>query len=139
MDEAQRTLPADEQCLQCLRECRFDGDVSCPHCAATTITRKGTTAKGARQYHCRGCGSYFNDLTGTVFAGHQLSVEEMFYIIAQMNRRSVVDISRDLTRTYKTVLQFAHKATDSAGEGTLVTDIIENLKTEPVLAGLPSD
>jgi len=139
MDEAQRTLLADEQCLQYLRKCRFDGDVSCPHCAATTVTRKGTTAKGARQYHCRGCGSYFNDLTGTVFAGHQLSVEEMFYIIAQMNRRSVVDISRDLTRTYKTVLQFAHEATDSAEEGTLVTAIMDSMETDPILAGLPSD
>jgi transposase-like protein len=139
MDEAQGTLPPGEQCLQYLRECRFDGSVSCPHCAATTITRKGTTAKGAQQYHCQGCGSYFNDLTGTVFAGHQLSVEEMFYIIVQMNRRSVVDISRDLTRTYKTVLQFAHEASDSAGEGTLVTNIVEGMEIGPVLARLPSD
>lgn len=123
MNEETGRLPSAERCLEFVRECRFGESVSCPHCGGTDVTRKGTTGKGARRYRCGGCDSYFNDLTGTVFAGHQLAIEEMVYIITLMDRRSVADISRDLDRTYKTVLEFVHKGLDREGRDTIVTEI----------------
>lgn len=48
--------------------------VHCPHCDSAEVTKQGhDTSQPARQkYHCAAppCQRYFDDLTGTVFAGH---------------------------------------------------------------------
>ena len=46
--------------------------VRCPHCEAATLTRqeRDKTPPARQKYRCEGCGRYFDDLTGTVFAGH---------------------------------------------------------------------
>ena len=44
----------------------------CPHGDAATLTKQGRdkTLPARQKYRCEGCGRYFDDLTGTVFAGH---------------------------------------------------------------------
>lgn len=62
----------NDQCDEALRQARWPDGVRCPHCAAATVTRQGrdTTQPARRKYRCQGCGRYFDDLTGTGFAGH---------------------------------------------------------------------
>jgi transposase-like protein len=109
MSQARESLPAREQCLQWLRDRRFGDRVACLYCDGTEVMKKGRTDKSAQRYRCSQCGSYFNDLTGTVFAGHQLSVGEMYHIIREMDRQPVRRITEDLDRTYKTTLEFVHE------------------------------
>jgi len=110
-------LPDTRACLEAVRAWRWPDGVDCPHCPSGDIIRKGTTRKGAQRYRCRGCSSIYNDLTGTVFADHQLSIPEMFYILASMEDQQVSQIAHRVDRTYKSVLRFVQEvdARETAG------------------------
>jgi transposase-like protein len=113
----------DDHYLEFLRSQRYDGGVTCPHCGSDEVARKGLRRKTVQQYYCHECETYFNDLTGTVFAGQRLSLEEMFYIIQQMDQRPIADVTADVDRTYKTVLEFAQKARERRQADTIVSAI----------------
>jgi len=103
------SLPDDKGCFKHLRECRWPKGVTCPYCSTEDQIKKGTTRKGAQRYRCLGCDRIFNDLSGTIFAGHQLSLPEMFYILQWSETESTAQLAQDLDRTYKTVLNFVHQ------------------------------
>ena len=62
----------DEKCFQVIRAHRWPEGVRCPHCGTARITKQGRDERQrARQrYRCLACQCKFDDLTGTVFAGH---------------------------------------------------------------------
>jgi transposase-like protein len=109
-------LPDKEDCLEYLRDQRWPDRVTCPHCESADTIKKGTTRKDAQRYRCQDCESIFNDLTGTVFAEHQLTIPEMFHIIRGMEEHTTNEIFQELDRTYKTVLDFVHEVQDALEE-----------------------
>ena len=67
-----RKLISDDQCYEAVRQLRWPEGVRCPHCGGTEIIKRGKDeAQPERQkYACKGCERRFDDLTGTIFAGH---------------------------------------------------------------------
>jgi transposase-like protein len=110
------TLPDDEACMQTLRRLRWRDGVMCPHCDGADLTEIGMTSKDAQRHRCNDCESTFNDLTGTVFAKHRLSLPEMFYIIRARDETSTSKIAQQLDRSYKPVLKFVHKIQNALEE-----------------------
>lgn len=106
-------LPERENCFRYLRRHRWPDGVKCPHCTSTDVIKKGTTNKGAQRYRCRDCDSIFNDLTGTIFSAHRLSLPEMFHIILEMDGTETSQIARQLDRSYNSVLDFVHEVRDA--------------------------
>jgi transposase-like protein len=106
-------LPDKDDCLEYLRDHRWPGEVTCPHCESADTIKKGTTRKGAQRYRCHNCDSIFNDLTETIFTDHKLSLPEMFHIIRGMEEDKTAEITQELDRTYKTVLDFVHEVQDA--------------------------
>ena len=55
-----------------VRQLRWPAGVRCPHCSAAEISKQGrdNTQPARQNYRCEGCHRYFDDLTGTVLAGH---------------------------------------------------------------------
>jgi len=102
-------LPKREDCLEYLREVRWGGTVRCPYCGSSDIWVDGATCKGTKKYQCQSCYRYFNDLTGTVFDNHKFPLEEMFYIIKEMESKSTSMIAMELDRDYESVLRFVHE------------------------------
>ncbi|MEM0466984.1 MAG: IS1 family transposase [Candidatus Thermoplasmatota archaeon] len=88
--------------------------VHCPYCFSRDIWHDGTTTKGAQKYHCQACNRHFNDLTGLIFDHHQLPLEEMFYILKEMEVKSTNQITRELGRKYDSILRFVHEVHDWA-------------------------
>jgi len=109
-------LPRREDCLEYLRKKRWKEGVKCPYCGSLKIWADGYTRKGARKYECRGCGRYFNDLTGTIFERHHFPIEEMFYILKEMEAKSTLQISEELGRDYDSVLRFVHEVHEIASK-----------------------
>jgi transposase-like protein len=109
-DDQTLGLPDTEDCLRVLRRSRWPDGTRCPNCDSVDTIKKGTTSKDAQRYKCRSCERKFNDLTGTLFAGHRLSIPEMFHIIREMNATETARIARGLDRSYKSVLEFVHEA-----------------------------
>lgn len=62
----------DRKCFETVRELRWPQGVTCPHCDSSRITKQGhdTSQLERRRYRCQACRKHFDDLTGTVFAGH---------------------------------------------------------------------
>jgi transposase-like protein len=67
-----RDLIDDAKCFQTVREMRWPDLVTCPHCSSEAVIKDGRDeTQPHRQRHlCHGCRKRFDDLTGTIFAGH---------------------------------------------------------------------
>ena len=62
----------DAKCFALVRQHRWPDGVRCPACGSGTVVRDGhDDAQPHRQrYRCKACAGRFDDLTGTVLAGH---------------------------------------------------------------------
>src|SRR5215218_5090614 len=64
----------DAKCFALVRQHRWPEGVRCPACGSASVVRDGqddTQRQRQRQrYRCKGCAGRFDDLTGTVLAGH---------------------------------------------------------------------
>jgi transposase-like protein len=60
------------KCYETVRQMRWPEGVTCPHCASQEVTKRGRdeTQPARQRYQCGACGRQFDDLTGTIFAGH---------------------------------------------------------------------
>ena len=67
-----RSLVDDAKCYETVRRLRWPDGLRCAHCDAPDVTHQGhdDTQRERRRYLCKACGRRFDDLTGTVFAGH---------------------------------------------------------------------
>ena len=67
-----KNLIDDAQCYDTVRELHWPEGRQCPFCDYKRVTRRGSDEQEpARQrYECKACGKRFDDLTGTIFAGH---------------------------------------------------------------------
>src|SRR5487761_2417986 len=67
-----RPLIDDDKCFDLIRQHRWPDDVRCPGCSGHSVVRDGHDEKQPhrQRYRCKGCGGRFDDLTGTILAGH---------------------------------------------------------------------
>src|SRR6476659_7121343 len=66
------SLIDDAKCYALVRQQRWPEGVRCPGCGGATVIRHGRddTPEQRQRYRCNDCRSRFDDLTGTVLAGH---------------------------------------------------------------------
>ena len=66
------SLLDDAKCFALVRQHRWPEGVRCPGCAGGAVVRAGhdDTQPHRQRYRCNACGGRFDDLTGTVLAGH---------------------------------------------------------------------
>src|SRR5689334_84472 len=62
----------DAKCYQTVRDLRWPDGVTCPRCSSASVIKHGRddTEPHRQRYECKGCRRRFDDLTGTIFAGH---------------------------------------------------------------------
>ena len=62
----------DAKCFALVRQHRWSEGVRCPVCGSSTVTRDGhdDVQPCCQRYRCKVCSGRFDDLTGTVLAGH---------------------------------------------------------------------
>ena len=66
------TLIDDAKCYELIRHCRWPDGVRCTSCSGAAVIRHGhdETQRHRQRSRCKDCGARFEDLTGTVLAGH---------------------------------------------------------------------
>ena len=66
------SLIDDAKCYELVRQHRWPNGIRCPRCESSSVTRHGRddTQPHRQRYRCAGCGARFDDLTGTILAGH---------------------------------------------------------------------
>ncbi|WP_218128060.1 transposase [Belnapia rosea] len=62
----------DTKCFALVRQHRWPEGVRCPACGSGSVVRDGfdETQAHRQRYRCKACTGRFDDLTGTVLAGH---------------------------------------------------------------------
>ncbi|HEX8568622.1 MAG TPA: transposase [Caulobacteraceae bacterium] len=62
----------DAKCFALVRQHRWPDGVHCPACGSGGVVRDGfdETQAHRQRYRCKACSRRFDDLTGTVLAGH---------------------------------------------------------------------
>jgi transposase-like protein len=65
-------LMDDAKCFAFVRQHRWPEGVRCPGCGSAAVIRDGCDDRQPhrQRYRCKGCARRFDDLTGTVLAGH---------------------------------------------------------------------
>jgi transposase-like protein len=66
------SLIDDAKCFELVRQHRWPEGARCPSCGSASVARHGRddTQPHRQRYRCSACGARFDDLTGTVLAGH---------------------------------------------------------------------
>ena len=66
------SLIDDAKCYELVRRHRWPEGVRCPRCGGAKVARDGRddAQRHRQRYRRAGCGARFDDLTGTVLAGH---------------------------------------------------------------------
>src|SRR3954452_23870681 len=66
------SLIDDAKCFELVRQHRWPGGARCPSRGSASVARHGRddTRPHRQRYRCAACGARFDDLTGTVLAGH---------------------------------------------------------------------
>lgn len=67
-----QNLIDDAQCFETVRALRGPDGLHCVHCGSVEVTRQGRdpTPPERQTYRCKACDRGFDELTGTVLAGH---------------------------------------------------------------------
>jgi len=62
----------DAKCYETVRQMRWKEGVRCPKCSSAEVIKRGKdeTQSHRQRYQCKNCGTHFDDLTDTIFAGH---------------------------------------------------------------------
>src|SRR3954468_21597539 len=64
------SLIDDAKCYELIRHHRWPDGVRCTACSSAAVIRHGHDERHRQRYRCKDCGARFDDLTGTVLAGH---------------------------------------------------------------------
>jgi transposase-like protein len=94
-----QNLIDDAKCYETVRALRWPAGVRCAPCDSEHITKQGwdTTQPQRQKYRCQRCGRYFDDLTGTVFAGHHQPLRTWILGLYRMGlNRSNLQIAHEL-------------------------------------------
>ena len=70
------SLISESRCYEEIRNLRWSLGFICPHCQSEHVIKKGhhTNQTARQRYQCKACLKRFDDLTGTVLAGHHQAV-----------------------------------------------------------------
>ena len=65
-------LMDEAKCFALVRQHRWPNGIRCPACDSSKVIRDGCddTQQARQRYRCKACSGRFDDLTGTVLAGH---------------------------------------------------------------------
>jgi transposase-like protein len=92
-------LVDDARCYEVVRGLRWPDGARCPHCDSAHVVKQGRdgTQPERRRYECRPCGRRFDDLTGTIFAGHHQPLRTWVLVLYFMGMNlSNEQIAREL-------------------------------------------
>jgi transposase-like protein len=92
-------LSDNAKCFETIRALRWPNKVSCPHCGSEAIIKQGKDDPPSerQRYSCKACQRKFDDLTGTLFAGHHQPLKIWVLCLFFMGLNlSNVQIAREL-------------------------------------------
>lgn len=127
------SLIDDEKCFQLIRQHRWPDGVRCPGCASASVIRHGVDdmQKHRQRYRCKSCGARFDDLSGTILAGHHQPLRVwvlcLYFMGLNLSNRQIareLDLNEDDAQAMASTLRegLCAKAPDVKLEGVVEID-----------------
>lgn len=109
----------DAKCYEMVRELRWSECVCCPHCEGQQVVKNGhdTTEPYRQRYRCSKCERCFDDLTGTVFAGHHQPLRiwmlcSYFLGLNLSNHQIAAELNLSVTQAHQMTMQLRQGIVD---------------------------
>ncbi|WP_245634933.1 transposase [Methanobrevibacter cuticularis] len=109
------SIPEEARAMNVFRTIRWPkSEIYCPKCKSTKIHDKGLRYD-TRRYQCqeKDCAHNFSDTDGTDFHYSKLTMGEIFYILFNINYKSVKVMSEELERSRSAVNDLVNKFKES--------------------------
>jgi transposase-like protein len=127
------SLIDDAKCYELIRQHRWPQGVCCATCASRQVARDGRddTQPHRQRYRCKGCGGRFDDLSGTVLAGHHQPLRVwvlcLYFMGLNLSNRQIaheLDLNEDDVHRMASQLRegIVDKAPDIKLEGAVEVD-----------------
>lgn len=120
----------DAKCYEMVRELRWPDGVSCPHCESEQVVKNGhdTTEICRQRYRCGDCDRCFDDLTGTVFAGHHQPLRiwmlcSYFMGLNLSNQQIAVELNMSVTQAQEMTMRLRQGIVDRERPITLEGEV----------------
>ena len=124
------SLIDDAKCYALVRQQRWPDGVRCPACGGATVIRHGhdDTQEQRQRYRCKACTGRFDDLTGTVLAGHHQPLRVWVLCLYFMglnlsNRQIAQELGLDGSDVQAMTEQLRHGLVAKAPEVTLAGEV----------------
>jgi transposase-like protein len=125
----------DAKCFAFVRKQRWPDSVRCPSCDSETMIRDGCddTQPCRQRRRCKACGGRFDDLTGTVLAGHHQPLRVWVLCLCLMglnlsNRQIALELGLNPSDVHIMTDQLRHglvaKVPEAALEGEVEIDAV---------------
>lgn len=101
-------IPEDDKALKIFRCIRWSDGFHCPECKSFEVYNRGYLNKTKiKRYSCKTCGKNFTDFTGTIFANKKLPLGDMFYILLNLDKKSVKHLAEESGHKWDSVYRIA--------------------------------
>jgi len=118
------------KCYETVRQMRWKEGVCCPKCSSSTVIKRGKDeAETHRQrYQCKDCSAHFDDLTDTIFAGHDQPLRVWMLCLYLMglnlsNRQIAQELDLDEDSIYDMTAQLRQGIVDGKPEIQLAGEV----------------
>ena len=120
----------DAKCFALVRQHRWPDGVCCPACASAAVIRDGCDdrQRSRQRYRCKTCSGRFDDLTGTVLAGHHQPLRVWVLCLYFMglnlsNRQIAAELGLNASDVQVMTEQLRHGFVARTPEGTLTGEV----------------
>jgi transposase-like protein len=120
----------DAKCFAFVRQHRWPGGVRCPGCGSAAVIRDGhdDTQPNRQRYRCKDCAGRFDDLTGTVLAGHHQPLRVWVLCLSLMglnlsNRQIAMELGLDASGVQAMTEQLRRGLVAKTPEGKLAGEV----------------
>lgn len=120
----------DAKCYETVRQMRWEGGVCCTKCNSALVIKRGKdeTQVHRQRYQCKDCNAHFDDLTGTIFAGHHQPLRVWILCLYLMglnlsNRQIAQELNLDKDDVHKMTTQLRQGIVDNQLEVQLSGEV----------------
>ena len=125
------------QCYEILRTTRWAEGVICTTCESKEVVKNGKdpVQKECQHYKCKSCGTYFDDVTDTIFSGSHQGVHRWITVLYLMNLNvSMLQIASELDVSEETAQSMCAIIREGVVKKSLILSLAERLRLTSVMS-----
>ena len=125
------------QCYDILRTTRWEGGVICTTCGSKEVVKNGKdlVQKECQHYRCKSCGSFFDDVTDTVFSGSHQGIHRWITVLYLINLNvSMRQIALELDISDETAQSMCNIIREGVVKKSLILSLAKRLRLTNVMS-----